>query len=349
MNKKTLIYLFPILVVLGLFFVRKNFGQPKNNLTKTINPKVNQVDKNTPTPFPFQELTIPSLQNRNYQSQLNELNQLSQNANYTSYLTSYQSDGLKINGLLTRPSGQQPEDGWPAVVFIHGYIPPQNYQTTERYNDYVDYLARNGLVVFKIDLRGHGNSQGDPSSAYYSSDYIIDTLNAYSALQKTNFINPQKIGLWGHSMGGNIVLRSMTTIPEIKSGVIWSGTVFTYDDFVEYGIDDDSYQPPSEDSPRRQRRQELFDTYGRYDPNSEFWSQVTPKNYLESINGAIQLHHATNDQVTSIEYSRNINRLLNENNINSQLYEYSQGGHNLVSPAFSAAMQRTVEFYNQNF
>ncbi len=346
MKRKRLLFLLTGLLILGFFFARQDLNR-SNNPEQKINPVINR-NKLTPTPFPFQELTIPYLQNRDYQSQLGNLDQISENSDFIRYLTSYQSDGLKINGLLTQPKGEQPSGGWPAVVFIHGYIPPQNYQTTEKYNDYINYLAGNGFVVFKIDLRGHGNSEGTPSGTYYSSDYIIDTLNAYSALQNTDFVNPNKIGLWGHSMAGNIVLRSMTAKPEIKAGVVWSGTVFTYDDFQEYGIDDDSYQSPDEDSPRRKRRQELFNTHGQYDPESEFWSKVSPVNYLEDIKGAIQLHHATNDNVSSIEYSRNLNIILKEKNISSHLYEYSQGGHNLANPVFSTAMQRTVDFYKNN-
>ena len=55
------------------------------------------------------------------------------------------------NGLLTVPLGDVPAGGFPAIVFVHGYIPPEIYRTTERYVDYVDALARSGFVVFKID------------------------------------------------------------------------------------------------------------------------------------------------------------------------------------------------------
>ena len=55
------------------------------------------------TPFPFQELTIPYLRNRTYQSQLGELKMYQDRSNYTSYLTSYDSDGLRVNGLLPSP------------------------------------------------------------------------------------------------------------------------------------------------------------------------------------------------------------------------------------------------------
>src|SRR3990167_466352 len=63
---------------------------------------------------------------------------LAPGANYTRYIVSYRSQGLKIYGLLTVPTGGPPEEGWPAIVFNHGYIPPAQYKTTERYVAYLD-------------------------------------------------------------------------------------------------------------------------------------------------------------------------------------------------------------------
>ena len=63
-------------------------------------------------------------------------------ANYQRYLASYQSEGLKIYALLTVPNGAKPASGWPAIVFNHGYIPPEQYRTTERYVAYVDGVAK---------------------------------------------------------------------------------------------------------------------------------------------------------------------------------------------------------------
>ena len=80
--------------------------------------------------------------------ELGELVEYAKHAQYTSYITSYTSDGLKINGLLTKPTSKIPVDGWPAIVFIHGYIPPTLYKTTENYGLYVDVLAKAGFVVF---------------------------------------------------------------------------------------------------------------------------------------------------------------------------------------------------------
>ena len=301
----------------------------------------------TPTPFPFQEMTIPYLRSREYESSLGDLQKVAENSNYTSYLTSYDSDGLNIFGNLTIPKGNPSAGGWPAVVFLHGYIPPQNYRTLVNYAAYVDYLAKNSLVVFKIDLRGHDKSEGEPGGSYYSSDYIIDTLNAVAALKNADFVDENRIGLWGHSMAGNVVFRSLAAMPEISKVVIWAGAVYTYEDFSQFRISDASYQPPPEDSERRRKRDELFTSYGQFDPLSEFWKQVPATNYLDEINGAVQVHHAVDDNVVSIDYSRNLMSILDETNIPHELFEYPSGGHNLTGSSFTQAMQRSVDFFNR--
>lgn len=299
------------------------------------------------TTLPFQELTIPYLRERNYLSQLGEMQEVARNNDFISYLTSYDSDGLRVEALLTVPTGEKPIGGWPAIVFIHGYIPPEQYRTREKYVDYVNGLARSGFVVLKIDLRGHGNSEGEASGAYYSSDYIIDALNARAALAATDFVDGERIGMWGHSMAGNVVLRSLASRPEIPAAVIWAGAVFSYSDWQELGLSDGSYRPPGMLSNRQERRRQLFATHGEFNVESEFWRQVAATNYLTDLQGAIQLHHAINDDVVSVEYSRDLTTLLERAGVTNEFHEYSSGGHNLTSPSFSQAMERTVEFFRR--
>lgn len=349
MNKGSIIplLLIPIsLIAVSVFgYVYLTKGPIQINSIPKISQNVNLSP--SPTPFIFQELTIPYLRSRTYKSKLGSLEKHSSNSSYTSYLTSYTSDGLRINSLITVPSGDEPLGGFPAIVFIHGYIAPSIFKTTERYSDYVDYLARNGFVVFKIDLRGHGQSDGEPSGAYYSGDYVIDTLNAYSALENTGFVNPKKIGIWGHSMAGNIVFRSFVVKKDVPAVVIWAGAGYTYEDLREFRIMDTSYRAPADTSVTAEKRRELRSLHGEFDPNDSFWKQVVPTNYLEEVNGAVQLNHAVNDTVVSIEYSRNLNTILNSTKIKHELNEYSGGGHNLSGSTFIQAMTKTVDFFKR--
>src|SRR2546421_6630706 len=127
-------------------------------------------------------LAIDAMRQRDYPgSDLAIERTLAAGSNYRQYVASYQSDGLKINSLLTVPNGPKPPTGWPVIVFNHGYISPTVYRTTERYVAYVDAFARNGYIVFKPDYRGFGSSQGQPVSAYYSPDDTVDVLIFFQA------------------------------------------------------------------------------------------------------------------------------------------------------------------------
>ena len=275
-------------------------------------------------------------------------------SNYKRFLASYKSDVYKVYGLLTVPNEDPAEGGYSAIVFIHGYIPPNQYVTTEKYIAYVDYLARNGFVVFKIDLRGNGNSEGSPTGSYFSSGYTIDAISALKSLQKLDYVNPEKIGMWGHSMAGNATLRAMLVEDDIKAGVIWSGAVYSYEDFVKYRLNDGSYVRRQDDphyrvdntrSPMAVEVTKLRDG-SEIDFNNEFWSSVSLTKNIDYLKSPIQLHHAINDAVVNIGYARDLSEVLEENNKEYKLLEYEGGGHNIDSPYFESAMQGTVEFFN---
>jgi hypothetical protein len=132
--------------------------------TETPAPTATSLPTPTPTLNP---LTIQAMRERSYPgSDLHIEQTLTPGANYDRYIASYLSDGLKIYGLLTVPRGDKPATGWPVIIFNHGYIPPTQYRTTERYVDYVDRIARAGYIVFKSDYRGHGNSEGVARGGY---------------------------------------------------------------------------------------------------------------------------------------------------------------------------------------
>ncbi len=288
-------------------------------------------------------LSIEALRQGHYPGSTITIEQtLAPGATYRRYIASYRSEGLKIYGLLTIPNGNRPKAGWPAIVFLHGYIPPAQYRTTERYEAYVDSLARAGYIVFKIDLRGHGNSEGSPSGAYWSPDYTVDTLNAFASLARFPQANPERIGLWGHSMGGFLTLRAMVVEPRIRVGVIWAGVVGTYEDLL--------YRwrrgPGSQAPPGALRRREMFlARYGSPQTNPQFWQALTPHNYLERV-GPIQLHHGLADTVVPVAFSQRLAQALDQAGRPFELYTYPGNDHNLRQ-SFTLAMQRSVAFFDR--
>jgi fermentation-respiration switch protein FrsA (DUF1100 family) len=215
---------------------------------------------------------------------------LERGANYSRYYAYYLSEGLKIYALLTVPDGEAPAGGWPAIVFNHGYIPPEVYRTTERYIAYVDWLARSGYVVFRIDYRGHDRSEGAASGAYSDPGYSVDVLNAIASLKTFPQVNPERIGMWGHSMGGYLTLRSMVISLDVKAGVIWAGVVGSYPDLINRWRRRSGAAPTPSTSGGRRWRQAWVEQYGTPEENPDFGTEFLKLSWRRF--GSIQLHTA---------------------------------------------------------
>lgn len=345
-----------ILIVIGIFLAIIVFT--KSSMIKSLPKKIIINTNNKVIDSISSPISINYLRSLNIVSEKVKIEEeLADGSNYKRYIASFLSEGNKIYGLLTVPIDKEPVSGFPAIIFNHGYIPPSQYQTTEGYVSYIDYLAKNGFVVFKIDFRGNGRSEGDPSGSYFSSAYTIDAISALKSLQRFEKVDPKRIGIWGHSMAGNALLRAMLVSKEIKAGVIWAGAVYSYQDFAKYGINDSSYahRPDVNRVGVLQKNREVSSEIQkiRSDPksidfNNDFWTAISLTKNIKYLSSPLQINHSTSDSVVNIGYSRDLVRVLKDNSKAHEFYEYEGGGHNITSPYFEQAMERTVNFFKKN-
>jgi dipeptidyl aminopeptidase/acylaminoacyl peptidase len=291
-------------------------------------------------------LSIPYLREQDYQgSDIVIEKRLPSGPNYHSYVASYQSEGLKQYALLNVPSGDTPATGWPAIVFNHGYIPPRQYRTTERYVAYVDALARAGYIVFKPDYRGHGNSEGSAPGPYRSPAYTVDSLNAVASLKRFPPADPERIGMWGHSMGGWITLRSMVVSKDIKAGVIWGGVVGGYEELVWAGRPGDRLSADALYA-ARSNGLSLYTAHPLPPANPAHWKDLSANYFLEDLAGPIQLHHAEGDPVVPVEFSELLHDQALAAGMPVALRKYRGDDHN-ISRHFAEAMKSTIAFYDR--
>jgi dipeptidyl aminopeptidase/acylaminoacyl peptidase len=299
----------------------------------------------TPIPNPLQ---ISAMRAREYPgSDITIEKTLDPGVNYSRYYVSYRSEGLKIYALMTVPKGEKPATAWPVIIFNHGYIPPEIYRTTERYVAYVDLIARSGYIVFRSDYRGHDQSEGQARGAYSSPDYVVDVLNAVASMKRYPDADPNRIGMWGHSMGGYITLRSMVIDKEIKAGVIWAGVVASYPDLLTKWRRGPNAQATPTASPNgRSWRFSLIEQYGSPEENPDFWNSISANSYLADISGPLQLHHGTADEEVPLEFSETLYYQMLAANKYVEMYKYEGDNHN-ISNSFGTAMGRTIEFFDR--
>ncbi len=296
----------------------------------------------TPVPHP---LEINAMRAREYPgSEIVIESVLDPGVNYNRYYVSYLSEGLKIYALMTVPAGEKPPTGWPVIIFNHGFIPPDVYVSTERYIAYVDLIARSGYIVLRSDYRGHGNSEGEAGGAYSRPDYTVDVLNAVASMKRHPDADPNRMGMWGHSMGGYITLRSMVITQDIKAGVIWAGVVASYPDLLTRWRRGTGSSATSTPSPRSWRFT-LQQQYGSPEENPVFWNSISANSYLNDLSGPIQLHHGTLDTDVPLEFSELLYYQMLEAEQYVELYKYEGDNHNIAN-YFSTAMQRTIEFFD---
>ncbi|PNY82007.1 alpha/beta hydrolase family protein [Deinococcus koreensis] len=261
--------------------------------------------------------------------------------NYSRQVVSYQSGGLRIDALLTVPSGRAPKGGWPAIVFNHGYVPPQQYRTTERYVAYQDAFARAGFVTLKSDYRGHGRSQGEALGGYFSPGYTTDVMNALGSLKQDGRVNPARIGMWGHSMGGFLSLRAMVIDRSVKAGVIWGGVVGDYDQMMTGW----NNRPPAS-IPQRvlNLRRAAVAKYGTPKANPKFWNSLSANAFLRDLGGPLQLHIGSADEEVPVAFHTALAAQLRAAGQPVQSYVYPGDNHNL-SRNLGTALSRSVAFF----
>jgi esterase/lipase len=131
---------------------------------------------------------------------------------------SFLSEGQKIRGTLFVPI--KTEKKIPAVIFFHGMT-----SSEKGYIPIVEKLATQGICVMTLSIRGHGDSEGDFKKLKVPNG-IKDGLNAYDFLVKHNFVDANKIGLCGSSVGG-VIVSMVSKQRKVKSLILKAPAIYT--------------------------------------------------------------------------------------------------------------------------
>jgi pimeloyl-ACP methyl ester carboxylesterase len=123
------------------------------------------------------------------------------------------SNGIPMSALLYVPPNASVQTPAPGVVAIHGYI-----NSRETQSGYAIEFARRGYVVLALDQTGHGYS-GPP--AFANGFGGPDGLRF---LRTLDIVDPENIGLEGHSMGGWASLIAAGVFPDDYASIMIQGS-----------------------------------------------------------------------------------------------------------------------------
>lgn len=261
---------------------------------------------------------------------------LAKNEVYTRYFVTYQSGALTISGIMNVPHGVGP---FPVLILNHGYVDPAIYTNGRGLKREQDYLARRGYAVLHPDYRNHALSgKDDDNDLKFRLGYLEDVINAIYAVKNSGlaYLDKEKIGLLGHSMGGGVAINVLVTRPDLVkvAALLAPVSVDWRDNFEKWG------------SHRPELAQKIIATYGQPQDNLEFWNNISAINFLNKIQAPIILHHGTKDESVPVEWSNKLAGKLKENQKDITYFVYEGEPHEFAQ-AWPLVMQRTVGFFDK--
>lgn len=126
----------------------------------------------------------------------------------------FKSGGVNCAGDLYIPDDHPPGTRCPALVIGHGFS-----MVKEGLVDEGGYFSRAGFITLAIDYRTFGESEGEPRGQLFPLNQSEDFSNAISYLQTRPDVDPNRIGIWGKSMGGAVVIYTAAVDQRVKAVV----------------------------------------------------------------------------------------------------------------------------------
>src|ERR1041385_4635317 len=281
------------------------------NITPSPIPTLTLTPSATPTTeeliFPF---TIDGLRQHHFQSgKIHIRSTLDENDSYTTYLIDYPSDGLTITGVMQIPVGAGP---FPVILLNHGFLARSVYHSGDGTDRAAAFLARHGYITLASDYRSWGDS--DISSSFFYSGLVIDVINLLNAIPSIPQADSDRIGMWGHSMGGGVTRKVLTVIggrvvlskseerieTTVKAAVLYSPVSADEADVIDrwgMGCFGDIARGEqilgcnSSDIIPENLPFNLQSAYRFAAGDAETLNRISPIYYLDSINIPIQIHY----------------------------------------------------------
>lgn len=126
----------------------------------------------------------------------------------------YLSDGLKVKGLLVKPSKP---GNYPCIIYNRGGNRDFGQLLVAHAALTLGALANEGYVVIASNYRGNGSSEGKEE---FGGEDVHDVVNLIDVLKEVAGANTDKIGMYGWSRGGMMTYLALTQTNQIDAACV---------------------------------------------------------------------------------------------------------------------------------
>jgi dipeptidyl aminopeptidase/acylaminoacyl peptidase len=250
----------------------------------------------------------------------------------------FASDKQLIPGYVFTPLHLDKSKKYPGLVIVHGAF---HGRLDWRFFDLVDFALSQGYVVIFPDYRG---SRGY-GEVIYKNDYgVTDTADVLAAadylVKSRPYVDPARLGIFGHSRGGMITLLALEHSPKkFKAAVDVAGLT----DFLAFM----AYKP---DFRRMETANEPYFKGKLPSENLGPYMEISPLNHVDEIETPIFIAATTGDQ--TVPLTLHTGRLVDAlkargKTFELKIYDHAPGDHIFLfgdSDERRDLFQRSFEF-----
>lgn len=213
-------------------------------------------------------------------------------------------DGLRLDGWFIAPT----RDDGASFIFLHGHGGNRQDLLAESRQ----YLEQ-GYGALYFDFRAHGTSEGDTITM--SVKEVLDVQAAFAFMLVQESVNPERIALYGQSMGAATAIRAAAVIPEVRV-VIADSAYTSMRDAIADGIPPRTGLPPL-------IFPDMILFFSTQLSDANFY-EAAPIDAIDDLTQAIFLMHGTYDSRVFYPHSE---RLYAAANSPKELYIVEGAGH----------------------
>lgn len=159
------------------------------------------------------------------------------------FFTVTTENNIEMDGWMVKPTDFDPTKKYPVVFYV--YSEPAGTTVNDRYGvgrnrNYQGNMADDGYIYISVDNRGTPAPKGrEWRKSIYRKIGIInieDQAMAAKEILKWDFVDAERVAVWGHSGGGSATLNLLFRYPEIyKTGISIAAVAnqLTYDNIYQ--------------------------------------------------------------------------------------------------------------------
>ncbi len=226
------------------------------------------------------------------------------------------SDGLSVPSWSYEPEG--PSRG--TIVLVHGG--PES-QARPNFYPLCSFLLGEGYRIVRPNVRGslgYGRSFVHLDDGRRRMDSVRDLMETVRALRDgatpVRLGEDERIGVFGGSYGGFMVLSSITTYPELFDAAVDVVGISNFITFLE--------------RTGAWRRKVREDEYGSLERDRDFLTSISPLHRADRIRTPLLVVHGENDPRVPLYEAEQIVTALERRGVPVEFLRYANEGHGLV-------------------